>query len=445
MTWFQWVFACCPRSRRHTRNPSLTSVFLLMAFLFLGVASLLAYPLDGYTYTQIRRLLAYQGIQEGRIAGSFRLQPGALLSMKDILLRLADGNPDYDITNDTVQDAALQKGLERILAGLDPSYKIALLDITDPQAPRYAAINPKQGYIPGSVGKLLVMTAVFEQLRRRFPHSTEARAEFLRNTMVTADRFVQPNHHSVPVVNSDMTAVSHRSVRIGDTFSLWEWIDHMASPSSNAAASVVWKHALLMSQFGNAYPVTQEQQDEFFNKTPKANLTDNAIAVIEQPLIARGLDPELLRIRTFFTRTASRIVPGRSSYSTPRELLRWLVRLEQGKLVDRWSSLEMKKMLYFTRRRYRYAAAAALNKSAVYFKSGSLYRCKPEPGYKCGQYKGNAQNLMHSVAIVESPAATQGEPMRVYLLSMMSNVLKINSAAEHMQIGTEIERLVQRR
>ena len=53
---------------------------------------------------------------------------------------------------------------------------------------------------------------------------------------------------------------------------------------------------------------------------------------------------------------------------------------------------------------------------------------------------GNAENLMHSVAIVESPAGAENP--RVYLVSMMSNVLKANSANEHMEIGTQIERLI---
>jgi hypothetical protein len=182
--------------------------------------------------------------------------------------------------------------------------------------------------------------------------------------------------------------------------------------------------------------------DAFFRDTPKAELTERAIRVIEEPMIAAGLDPERLRIRTFFTGGASAVIPGRSSFATPRTLVRWLVKLEQGRIVDAWSSLEMKRLLYFTRARYRYAASPALADAAVYFKSGSLYRCVQEPDYECGQYRGNAENLMHSVAIVESPAG--GEHPRVYLVSMMSNVLKQNSAAEHLAIGTEIERLIAR-
>jgi hypothetical protein len=42
-------------------------------------------------------------------------------------------------------------------------------------------------------------------------------------------------------------------------------------------------------------------------------------------------------------------------------------------MTDEWSSLELKKLLYFARARYRYAASPALNNAAVFFKSGSFY------------------------------------------------------------------------
>ncbi len=399
------------------------------------------YPLDGYEYTGIRRLRAYQLIQVRQMPGNLRLQPGALLPSEAIRLRLAEVNETFDLNRDTPLDPELQASLEKIVGSRHASYRIALLDITDPQQPRYAAIRADQGYIPGSVGKILVMTALFNELKKLYPDDVEARAALLRNTKVTADRFVIPNSHQVPVVAEDMSGVIHRAIRVGDVFTLWEWVDHMVSPSSNAAGSVVWKEALLMNVFGRDYPPSQEQEEEYFRITPKSELTDRSIRIIEEPLLEIGVDTAGLRQRTHFTNTGSRIIPGKSSHATPRELVRWLLRLEQGRVVDRWSSLEMKKLLYFTRRRYRYASSPALADAAVYFKSGSLYRCKKEEGYECGQYKGNVENLMHSVAIVESPAT--GEQQRVYMLSMMSNVLKLNSAAEHQEIATRIERFLQ--
>ena len=399
------------------------------------------FPLDGYEYNGIRRLRAYRLIQEGKMPGNLTLPPGALLTSEAITLRLVGVNDSYDISGDTPTDPDLQAAIERIVGRRDPSYRVAVLDITDPLNPRYAAVKANQGYIPGSVGKLVVMTGLFNELRKLYPDDVEARAAVLRDTRVVADRFVIPNSHAVPVVADDWSSVAHRAIRVGDEFTLWEWVDHMVSPSSNAAGSTVWKEALLINVFGHDYPPTRAQEDSFFKNTPPTELSERSIWILEEPLLEAGLDTTQLRQRTFFTNTASRIIPGASSYSTPQELVRWLLKLEQGKLVDRWSSLEMKKLIYFTRRRYRYASSPKLTDAAVYFKSGSLYRCTPEEGYECGQYRGNAENLMHSVAIVESPAS--GTNRRVYLISMMSNVLKVNSAWEHMEIANRIEDFIQ--
>ena len=400
------------------------------------------YPLDGYEHNGIRRLRAYRLIQEGKMPGSLTLPPGALLPSAAITLRLAGVNDSYDLSDDAQKDPDLQSAIERIVGRRDSSYRIALLDISDPLQPRYAAVKADQGYIPGSVGKLLVLTGLFNELRKLYPEDVEARAALLRNTRVVADRFVIPNSHAVPVVADDWSGVTHRAIRVGDEFTLWEWVDHMVSPSSNAAGSTVWKEALLINVFGHDYPPTRAQEDSFFKNTPAAELSDRSIRILEEPLLEAGLDTTRLRQRTFFTNTASRIIPGKSSYCTPQELVHWLLKLEQGKLVDRWSSLEMKKLIYFTRRRYRYASSPRLDEAAVYFKSGSLYRCKEDEGYECGQYRGNVENLMHSVAIVESPAS--GTNQRVYLISMMSNVLKVNSAWEHMEIAGRIEDLIER-
>ncbi len=403
------------------------------------------YPLDAYEYTGIRRLRAYAMIQDGTMPGNIRLQPGARLPSSAIRLRLKGVNDTFDLLPSTPKDPELQAAIERIVGNRHPSYRVALLDITDPSKPRYAAIRETEGYIPGSVGKILVMAGLFNELHKLYPDDPSARATVLRTTTIAADHFVNPNSHAVPVVADDWKSITHRRVFVGDVFTLWEWVDHMISPSSNAAGSMVWKHALLLNHFGRQYPPTRDQEAEFFQSTPKPELSERSIRILEDPMVAVGVDTAQLRLRTYFTTGASRVIPGRGSHATPRQLVRWLLKLEQGKVVDEWSSLEMKRMLYFTRRRYRYAASPALNNAAVYFKSGSLYRCRPEEGYQCGQYRGNAENLMHSVAIVESPAVpAPGERQRVYLISMMSNVLKVNSAAEHLAIGSEIESLVRR-
>jgi hypothetical protein len=117
-----------------------------------------------------------------------------------------------------------------------------------------------------------------------------------------------------------------------------------------------------------------------------------------------------------------------------------MYRLEQGRLVDTWSSLEMKRYLYITKRRYRYVYAPELNQSAAFFKSGSLYSCKPEEGFRCGRYMGNDRNFMNSVATIETPAGA--DPTHVYTVALISNVLKFNSAWDHSRFAAAIHEAI---
>jgi hypothetical protein len=90
--------------------------------------------------------------------------------------------------------------------------------------------------------------------------------------------------------------------------------------------------------------------------------------------------------------------------------------------------------------RIRYASSPALRNSAVYFKSGSLYQCKQEPDFKCGKYLGNVRNYMNSVAIVE----TDNDGWQLdYMVTLISNVLRKNSAVAHQTLATRIHRLIE--
>ena len=112
--------------------------------------------------------------------------------------------------------------------------------------------------------------------------------------------------------------------------------------------------------------------------------------------------------------------------------------LERGKIVDRESSLEIKRILYQTDKRIRYAQSPELRSAAVYFKSGSLYKCKPEEGFECKKYMGNVENYMNSVAIVEHPDGT------TYMVSLMSNVLRKNSGTDHLYLASQIDRIIRK-
>jgi hypothetical protein len=412
----------------------------MRGWLVLGLAAAATaygYPLDGAARTGIRRLVGYRLQQEGTLQGP-KLPPGALLSSNAIVLRLRGVNDGFDLGEKSPHDPYLQAGLEKIFAARDPSYAAALLDISDPQRPLYASLRADRKMIPGSVGKLLVAAGLFDALARTYPASVEAREKLLRETIVPADSFIFRDSKTVPVYGEGGAGMRHRRLALGDKFNLWEWLDHMLSVSSNAAGSMVWKQALLLRRFGARYPLPLAEEAAFLRGVPKPELSKLALETLEAPLTAAGLDTARLRLGTMFTSNASAAIPGTASYASPNELLRWLVKLEQGKLVDAWSSLELKKLLYFVRPRYRYASSPALRRAAVFFKSGSLFECTPEPGFTCAAYQGNKRNLMHSVAVVESER-------KVYLVAIMSNVLRVNSAVEHHAIAGEIERLIQAR
>jgi hypothetical protein len=130
----------------------------------------------------------------------------------------------------------------------------------------------------------------------------------------------------------------------------------------------------------------------------------------------------------------------KTSYATSRDLVKLINLIEDRRFVDEWSSSEAKRLLYFTRRRIRYASHPVLNNAAVYFKSGSYYSCMPEPGFVCRQYKGNKINRLASVAMIESPA---GSPRLRYIVAVMSNVLRVNSAVAHQTLALRIHRFIE--
>ena len=102
----------------------------------------------------------------------------------------------------------------------------------------------------------------------------------------------------------------------------------------------------------------------------------------------------------------------------------------------------MKRLLYLTERRIRYASSPALLEAAVYFKSGSLYSCREEEGFRCGAYRGNVKNYMNSVAIIEDPTT---DPPLHYAVALVSNVLRENSAVAHQALAGHIHMLMKAR
>lgn len=411
---------------------------LLASFLFLLLPLMAgAYPLDGSEHTGIERLEGYRLAQQGEVRGR-RLHPGALLETPQVRLRL---QTQKDMLP-PAEDVPFGEHVEALLGDKD-RYGIAVLDLSDPERPAYAEHRADVAFNPGSVGKLVVATALFHALAQHYPDDIAARERLLRETRVTADGFIRHDSHDVPFWDAEKRRLSHRPLRVGDEANLWTWLDWMLSASSNAAASMVLREVMLLHHFGPAYPLPEDEVQRFFRETPRKRLSEILAEAVDAGVRAAGLDPRQFRQGGFFTREGKRRVPGRTSRATPRQLLLFLLHLEQGKVVDEFSSLELKRLLYMTQKRIRYASSPALSRAALYFKSGSLYRCKPEPGFTCRKYHGNVLNVLNSVAIVESPAGET--PSRFYLVALTSNVLRKNSAVEHQTLATRLHRLIAER
>jgi len=393
-----------------------------------------AYPLDGFSTTDIHRLEAYFRAQDALLArGS--LQPGSLWSIDDVKLRLAD-RPDFELP---APDPEFTEQIRAFLGSDEAGYGIAVLDVSDPDRPRYAEIAAERPQNPGSVGKLVIGLGWFQALADRYPDVAD-RARLLKNSQIRADAFIRKDSHIVPLWKPGDPKVLKRPLQEGDEANLYTYLDWMFSASSNAAASETLSELMVFRHAGAEYPVSAEAKAAYFDETPKVQLSKQLKEALQGPLTRNGIDTQKLRQGKFFTREGKRRVDGPSSVATPRELLRFALLMEQGKLVDRWSSQELKRLLYLTDRRIRYASHPALATSAVYYKSGSLYSCKEEPGFECGKYMGNRVNFLNSLAIVETNE--DGRQLH-YIVALLSNVLRKNSAVEHQTLAMRIHRLIE--
>lgn len=395
-----------------------------------------AYPLDGIEESGIRRLEGFQIAQE--TPGAAKLAPGQLWSTDAIRLRLLDyDGPDFDALP---EDPALATFLTKTLRNRDPSYAMVLVDLSDPDAIRWAGLRPDMRQNAGSVGKLICMAALFHALKQSFPDPAD-RARVLREATSPAGSWVSNEIHKVPKWSAADKRNYYSVIRPADEFRLGEWLDHAISASANGAGSIIWREAMLIRHFGSDYPMSFEESERFFAETPKKKLAELALAVVTEPLQEAGIDTTNIQQGSFWTTNSKQKVPGTVSFATPRELARFLFRIEQGRLVDEWSSLQMKKYMYLTKRRYRYCYAPELNAEAVFFKSGSLYSCQPEEGFRCDKYMGNVRNMMNSVAVVEGDEV--GEPF--YIATLMSNVLRFNSAWDHSRIAAAVHETLRTR
>ncbi len=279
------------RSLRYAKR--LVAVALVAAALPAGPA--LAYPLDAYPETGIRRLEGLRLANEG-IVKDVRQPPGALLGSKDVDLRLR--GQTFDLP---APDPEFTRQVNGILGGSMDTYGFAVLDLTDPAKPRYAEHRGDHRQNVGSVGKLVVALALFQALAATYPGDVDARKRVLKDSVVTADGFSQYDSHTVRIFDPKTRTLMRRPVQIGDRATLYEWVDWMLSPSSNSAAGMVMREAMLVRQYGKAYPPSEAEIKRFFDETPKSELTALYDRTFSEPLTGNGLDLAMLRQGSFFT------------------------------------------------------------------------------------------------------------------------------------------------
>jgi hypothetical protein len=444
-------------------TPRIIVALALFVLVTLDLSAARAYPLDQYERTGIKRLKFQLDTVQGKHKGT-RLAPGAQWPAADFKLRLREQGRDFELTASTPKDAALQAALEKVLKQWSwRRYNVALLDITDPTHPRLAGVNEHVSQTPGSVAKVLVAAGMLEQLRARFPNDIAAREKLLRSHLVTADDWAMSDSHDVPVVSGEaLDKINNRRVKIGDVFTVWEWLDHALSASNNSAAALSWREATLMRLLGEQYPPATYDA-ELWKRLGKDALTKASFEVVDKPLLDAGLSPEVFKLRLYFTKGAGKYIRSQSCGATPFSLVQWLVRVEQGRMVDEWSSLELKKLMYLTRRRVRYLHTHLLDNFFALFKSGSLYRFTPEATSRT-QYEGDLVNVLNSLIEVDAnlppagavqmmtasaveqakkaPAKNAAGKPYVYIVAVMSNELKRNAAMDHARLAEAVHAIV---
>ena len=162
--------------------------------------TLLYYPIDGYEQTGIKRLLRLELIKNGELKEATPLPEGAKKSWSDIQLNLTSKASD-SVGSFLQVDEDFQKEISGLFRGLDKSYSLTVLDISDLDSIRYAKRNETAGYQPGSVGKLAVLNALFTQLAKIYPDSWESRTSLLKSKTVKAGVWGLTDEHTIPIYN----------------------------------------------------------------------------------------------------------------------------------------------------------------------------------------------------------------------------------------------------
>ncbi|HBE92905.1 MAG TPA: hypothetical protein DDW55_10385, partial [Gammaproteobacteria bacterium] len=241
---------------------------------------------------------------------------------------------DYQDMELPAPDPVFSKQLIKMLGSSAPNYGIAVLDISDPEHPVYGEHRGDYRQNTGSVGKIIVALGLFQALADAWPDDLEKRRDVLKNTLVTADDFSISDHHKIRVFNVETRTLARHTMPVGQQGSLWEFLDWTLSVSSNSAAAMTMREAMLLKQYGKDYPPPEAEIQRFFKETPGKELTELFQSTFFDPITRNGLDINQVRQGSFFTHMGKKKVNGGgNSYGTARELVKLTMRMEQGRLV----------------------------------------------------------------------------------------------------------------
>lgn len=235
----------------------------ILLFLLMIPSVVLSYPIYGSENTGIRRLEAARRAQTGLINGR-RLNEGQSLTSAQVGLQLLDRHA----TDLPQPDPGFSERLVELLPPNKSRYSVCVLDLSNPGRPLYAEHNGYNRQNPGSIGKIAAAIGIFQALADLYPDNLARREQILRETVITADDFINYDTHRVPLWNPHTGKLTHRPLQIGDQGSLWEYLDWTLAASSNAAASMVMKHAMLLAYFKRHYPVSEKEQASFLIEHP---------------------------------------------------------------------------------------------------------------------------------------------------------------------------------
>jgi hypothetical protein len=408
------------------------SKFILskFTFLLLLLSNANAYPLDGGQMTGIQRLEGYL-LSLQTPSGQKTIVHGSRLKQDSVILFMKNRPYTVPSVNQNFTDQ-----IRRNLGAPAGQVSFSVLDISNPEQPVLAAHNAHRHFMPASVGKIIVALAWFQRLKELYPSDQLKRLEVLRQATIEADDLIFNDHHEVPFWDLNDRKIKNKLMTVGTKANVYTYLDWMISASANSAGTILMKELILLDKLGIKYQSASpiEKQSIWF-KTSKAERTRRLNDIVSRSLIINGLKTSLLFQVSPFTKTGKAQIPARGSTATTQELLQFLTQIERGLLVDSFSSMEIKKLLYSTQLRARLASSPALDRAAVYYKSGSNYKCN----YNCGENEGDVENIMNSIAIVEYPIE---DPKIIYLLAIHSNVPRVNAVDLHRQFGTAIQNVM---